>query len=323
MLTMAASSGEGLIQLEEGWAELKSSYIEPVAAYVVDTTANDEQLAVDDCCSSELFVSTYTLMYTMCTQQPPYNFSDQLYERYIGTIRAFVGAYSKLLGADHLAASWKSCRFLAEVMRKPLCYLDRYYIKHRDLASLQAVALQVFRTAIEAAHGSAEAANAVVAACNDIRDDDKQKLIAAQSDTTPLSADVAQCTSLKLNVVVKTDLKLADLCLKQLRTALASEIKRARGRQRHASLCEQLRVVQGVFVGRLTFNDLLEHWQSWDPTYVNSIWAAFNKTETLLVAQDAVSDEDDFVDEGTVGSDAYSIASSSRPAKKAKLSEAT
>eukprot|EP00953_Heterococcus_sp_UTEX-ZZ885_P015368 8654-Heterococcus_DN1.PRE.3 len=91
----SAAPAAGVINVDEGWAELKSSFLDPVAAYVVDTTANDEQLVLEDGCSSTLFVTMYTLVYNMCTQRSTYNCSEQLYERYDGTLRAFVGAYSE------------------------------------------------------------------------------------------------------------------------------------------------------------------------------------------------------------------------------------
>jgi Cullin family len=139
--------------------------VEPVAAYVVDTTASDEQLVVEDCCSSKLFVTTYTLVYNMCTLSSPYNGTEQLYERYDGTLRAFAGAYSEILLTD-LAASWKPYIFFATVLSKPFKYLDRYYVKHHSLPTIRGKALHVFRAAVDDAYGSTKATSAALSACS-------------------------------------------------------------------------------------------------------------------------------------------------------------
>jgi hypothetical protein len=278
------NSATRIMYLDEGWRELKASYIEPIAAYIVDT-ANDEQLAVDACCSPKLFVTAYTLSYNMCTQRSSHNFSGQLFERYIGTLRAFIGAYDEVL-LTNLASSWQRYGFFVTVVRKLFIYLDRYYLKHHALPILQVAALRVFRTAIDDAYGSREAADAAVCACSEIADDDKLKLIAAHSSTITLSADAI--TETELDIVVRTEWKLADLCLKQLRTTLTAEIASVPDTEHTAndSLCEQLGAVNGALAGRLTLNELREQWQTWDSTYVSSLWSAFDETEPSCATKD-------------------------------------
>ena len=131
-----------------------------------------------------------------------------------------------------------------------------------------------FRAAIDDAYGSREAADAAVSACTTLRDKDKNRLIASQSSTAPLSAEVLECT--RLDIVVRIEVKLADLCLKQLRIALASEMKSKSDAEQRASLNEQLRAVNGALVGKLTLNELHEQWQEWDSKYVSTLWSAFN-----------------------------------------------
>jgi Cullin family len=275
--------GDRVLKIEEGWAQLKSKLIEPIAAYIVDTTADNEQLVVDDSCTPKLFVTSYTLVYNMCTQHDPYNYTQELYKRYDGTLRAFVDAYKEVLLTD-LTAAWKSYIFFATVLSKPFKYLDRYYIPHLSLPTLRGVSLNVFRSAMDTAYGSTDAANAALNECSEITEKDKELLIAAQGITTDISAGVIAATALNI-VVIEKKLKLANLCLKQLRAALASEINAVSDTEQKTSLSEQLRVVTAVLAGKLTLNELREEWQSrWSSSiHVSSIWSAFNTAETHLL----------------------------------------
>jgi Cullin family len=285
----SAARGDRVVCLEEGWADLKSKLIEPIAAYVVETTADDEQLVVNHSCTLKLFMSAYTLVYNMCVQRAPYNSSKKLYKRYDGTLRAFVGAHRQVLLTD-LTVAWQCYSFFATVLSKPFEYLDRKYVKLFSLPTLREVSLNVFRSAMDTAYGSTEAANAAMNECSEITEKDKELLIAAHGNTTELSADVIAATALNIVVKVK-ELKLANLCLKQLRAALASEIKAVSDTEQKASLSEQLRVVKAMFAGELTLNELHEEWQKWSSssTHVSSIWSAFNTAETSSTIEAAAA----------------------------------
>eukprot|EP00953_Heterococcus_sp_UTEX-ZZ885_P003907 2615-Heterococcus_DN1.PRE.5 len=285
---MVTSRERQVVQLEDGWHEIKASFIEPVAAYIA---ADTKELVVN--ISS---ISAYTLVYNMCPLSAPSRLSKQLYERYTGTLNAFVGAYSELLITD-LTATWKSYNLFVEAM------LMR-------LPTLQEVALQVFRTAIDDACSSRDLAAAAVNACSAITDDDQQKLTAAKS-IAKLSAEVIECT--RLDIVVKKEPKLAEICLKQLRTSLESDLVSTPDEQHKASLREQLRVVTSVLAGKLTLNELYEHWETWPPTYVSSLWSAFNKDETASVTADVAGDDSIVHDDDDDG------ITAERPTKKAKV----
>jgi hypothetical protein len=181
---MVTSRERQVVQLEDGWHEIKASFIEPVAAYIA---ADTRELVVN--ISS---ISAYTLVYNMCPLSAPSRLSKQLYERYTGTLNAFVGAYSEFLITD-LTASWKSYNLFIEAMLMVFMRVDPIYKSQHRLPTLQEVALQVFRTAIDDAYSSRDLAAAAVNACSAITDDDKQKLGAAQS-IAGLTAEVIQCT---------------------------------------------------------------------------------------------------------------------------------
>jgi hypothetical protein len=285
---MAAPGALAIVQLDDGWAELKSTLIDPVAALVA-STADVSELGMYSCCPGKLWMSTYSLVHNMCAQQSPNNFCEQLYERYIGTLRAFIGAHKEFL-IDDLGASLKSCIVFATMMNRGFSYVDRSLQSTKQHQTLQTVTLQEFRAAIDDAYGSREAADAAVSACTTLRDKDRNRLIASQSSTTPLSAEVLECT--RLDIVIRIEVKLADLCLKQLRIALASEVKSKSDAEQRASLNEQLRAVNGALVGKLTLNELHEQWQEWDSKYVSTLWSAFNN--------DAISCNIQTTDDGPV-----------------------
>jgi hypothetical protein len=235
---MVTSSERQVVQLEDGWHEIKASFIEPVATYIA---ADTKELVVN--ISS---ISAYTLVYNMCPLSAPSRLSKQLYERYTGTLNAFVGAYSELLLTD-LTATWKSYNLFVEAMLMVFMRVDRIYRSQQRLPTLQEDALQVFHTAVDDAYSSRELAAAALNACSAITDDDKQKLTAAKS-IAKLSAEVIECT--RLDIVVKKAPKLADLCLKQLRSSLESDLVSTPDEQHKASLSVQLHVVTSVLAGK-------------------------------------------------------------------------
>jgi predicted GNAT superfamily acetyltransferase len=165
--------GERLCSLRTvGMRSRRASLTPSVAAYIV---ADTNELGVDISA-----VSAGILVYNMCTQEAPDRFSMQLRERYTGTLSALVGAYSESLVTD-LTASWRSYSLFFQTMSEIFAYVDRIYVSQQRLPTLQAVALPVFRTAVDDAYSSRELAAAALDACSAIRDDDKQRLVAAKA----------------------------------------------------------------------------------------------------------------------------------------------
>jgi hypothetical protein len=74
LLAMPAERGREIVQLEDGWHEIKARFIDPVAAYIV---ADTNELVVGISA-----VSAGILVINMCTQEAPDRFSMQLRERY-------------------------------------------------------------------------------------------------------------------------------------------------------------------------------------------------------------------------------------------------
>jgi cullin 1 len=89
----------------------------------------------------------------MCTQRSPYNWSEQLYVRHgesiAGYLRQTVLAELRSKHKDsqlsELAARWSNHRIMNKWMTRFFMYLDRYYVKHHSLPTLDAAGLKHFK----------------------------------------------------------------------------------------------------------------------------------------------------------------------------------
>mmetsp|Transcript_3656 Transcript_3656/g.10804 ORF Transcript_3656/g.10804 Transcript_3656/m.10804 type:complete len:745 (-) Transcript_3656:39-2273(-) len=142
-----------IIPLEEGWNnEIKAKAID-----VLETMLN----AGFDKKSQRLFapkeyVQTYTTCYNMCTQRSPYNWSEQLYQRHGETICDYLS--KTVLPAlknqrdtfllTELTKRWANHKIMNKWMRLFFMYLDRYYVKHHSLPTLDVAGLKHFKTLV-------------------------------------------------------------------------------------------------------------------------------------------------------------------------------
>ena len=100
-----------------------------------------------------------SLVHNMCTQRRPYNYSERIYiaqnewmQNYvqhslippIESTRARGGR--ELL--KELQLSWKKFQRVQSLFCKYFKYLDRSYVKHRELKSIQESAIQIFRSSL-------------------------------------------------------------------------------------------------------------------------------------------------------------------------------
>jgi len=95
----------------------------------------------------------YTTTYNMCTQKPPYDFSEQLYERYREAFNSYIE--SKVLPSlrEHrdevllkeLYHRWCNHKLMVRWLSRFFNYLDRYYVLRHSLHPLKDVGLICFR----------------------------------------------------------------------------------------------------------------------------------------------------------------------------------
>ena len=89
----------------------------------------------------------------MCTQKPPHDFSQQLYERYREAFNAYI--ISDVLHAlrekqgeymlKELVKRWDNHKIMVRWLSRFFNYLDRYYIQRHNLAQLKDVGMLCFR----------------------------------------------------------------------------------------------------------------------------------------------------------------------------------
>ncbi|CAN4123223.1 unnamed protein product [Withania somnifera] len=103
--------------------------------------------------SSEDYMMLYTTIYNMCTQKPPHDYSQQLYDKYRESFEKYVMAtVLPSLREKHdefmlreLVQRWSNHKVMVRWLSRFFHYLDRYFIARRSLPGLNEVGLTCFR----------------------------------------------------------------------------------------------------------------------------------------------------------------------------------
>lgn len=103
--------------------------------------------------SSEDYMMLYTTIYNMCTQKPPHDYSQQLYDKYRESFEEYITAtVLPSLREKHdefmlreLVQRWMNHKVMVRWLSRFFHYLDRYFIARRSLPPLNEVGLTCFR----------------------------------------------------------------------------------------------------------------------------------------------------------------------------------
>ncbi|XP_061369357.1 cullin-1-like [Gastrolobium bilobum] len=103
--------------------------------------------------SSEEYMMLYTTIYDMCTQKPPNDFSQQLYDKYKEAFDEYIKSTilpSLIEKHDEfmlreLVQRWLNHNVMVRWLSRFFHYLDRYFVARRSLPCLKAVGLTCFR----------------------------------------------------------------------------------------------------------------------------------------------------------------------------------
>ncbi|XP_008238426.1 PREDICTED: cullin-1-like isoform X1 [Prunus mume] len=103
--------------------------------------------------SSVEYMNVYTTIYNMCTQKPPHNYSQQLYDKYKEALEEYVTTTvlpSVIEKHDEfmlweLVRRWANYRVMIRWLSNCFNFLDRFFIPRRSLLSLNDVGLTCFR----------------------------------------------------------------------------------------------------------------------------------------------------------------------------------
>ncbi|CAH9101994.1 unnamed protein product [Cuscuta europaea] len=103
--------------------------------------------------SSEEYMMLYTTIYNMCTQKPPHDYSQQLYDKYRESFEEYItSTVLPSLREKHdefmlreLVKRWSNHKIMVRWLSRFFYYLDRYFITRRSLPGLNEVGLACFR----------------------------------------------------------------------------------------------------------------------------------------------------------------------------------
>lgn len=149
---MSNPSNGNIIQLEDGW----NNVIKKGAIDVLEKTLDD---GFDTSFEPKEYIRIYTTCYDMCTQRSPYNWSRDLYTRHGETIEAYLrntvlpalqdktGQGGTIL-LNEIKHRWSNHQIMNKWLKKFFTYLDRYYVKHHSLPTLEQAGLGHFKTEI-------------------------------------------------------------------------------------------------------------------------------------------------------------------------------
>ncbi|CAD5174261.1 unnamed protein product [Musa acuminata subsp. malaccensis] len=103
--------------------------------------------------SSEDYMMLYTTIYNMCTQKPPHDYSQQLYDKYRESFEEYITSMVlPSLREKHdeymlreLVKRWLNHKVMVRWLSRFFHYLDRYFVARRSLPPLNEVGLTCFR----------------------------------------------------------------------------------------------------------------------------------------------------------------------------------
>ena len=133
-----------IIELGPGWTQC-SHYIDKLIKFLEKET--------DSAFTSEEYMNFYTIVYNMCTQKNPYDFSQQLYQRYRDSFTGYISdkVAPVLLEKNseamlhELTLRWENHKLMVRLLSRIFKYLDRYYVSRYNLDYLNDVGLMCFR----------------------------------------------------------------------------------------------------------------------------------------------------------------------------------
>lgn len=133
-----------IIELETGWEFMQKG---------ITKLKNILEGIPEQHFSSEEYIMLYTTIYNMCTQKPPQDYSQQLYDRYRESFEEYITSMVlPALREKHdefmlreLVKRWGNHKIMVRWLSRFFNYLDRYFIARRSLPALNEVGLMCFR----------------------------------------------------------------------------------------------------------------------------------------------------------------------------------
>ena len=136
------------IELEEGWSKIQPNIDRLVRFLWVNPPGGTPKI------NNQEYLSTFTQVYTMCTQKPPYNYSEQLYERSKQTVEQVFNDNvipnldidpESGITSESIKTQWSLFCIFVKWMNSFFSYLDRFHTKRQGLPSFKDMGHAVFR----------------------------------------------------------------------------------------------------------------------------------------------------------------------------------
>jgi len=137
-----------VILLEDGWNRLKTGGVQKIEEILEDMQGGVYKTKI----STSEYSDLYTTVYTMCTQKPPNNWSEHLYNNYCEAVKEYLQArILPRIKEKHdesmlkeLVRRWENHKLLVRFLSHVFKYLDRFYVKRLSLPELAEVGSQSF-----------------------------------------------------------------------------------------------------------------------------------------------------------------------------------
>ena len=106
--------------------------------------------------SNAEYMKLFTLVYNMCTQKPPNNYSEQLYTRYGTVIRDYlkgsvlqkIREQSDQYMLKEVSRRWEHHKINVKWMKSFFSYLDRFHTKRQSLPNMREVGMVCFKEVV-------------------------------------------------------------------------------------------------------------------------------------------------------------------------------
>ena len=151
---MAGIGQRPIVNLEEGWTEIKVKALDVLEKMIETGVKNDNNYF-----NPAEYVATYTKCYDMCTQREPHSWSIQLYERHGESLRHYLRTVSlpailsqpdsppHVLLREYVTR-WNNHKIMNKWYQRFFMYLDRYHIVHYNLPTLSDSGWTIFKEVV-------------------------------------------------------------------------------------------------------------------------------------------------------------------------------
>ncbi|CAN6726765.1 unnamed protein product [Malus baccata var. baccata] len=134
-----------VINWGDGWNNIQERITKLIR--VITEGLPENHIDAEEC------MAAYTMIFNMCIQKPPYDYSPNLYEKYRETFEEYLTSMVLPVLRERpdefllheFVKRWENHKVIVRWLSHLFIYLDRYYIERRSLPGLKEVALSCFR----------------------------------------------------------------------------------------------------------------------------------------------------------------------------------